>query len=52
MGRHGSPALFVALDSLNGSSEQLGYLPLGLVQCISVMDEFFAVHGPYQEPCN
>jgi hypothetical protein len=22
----------------------LGHLPLGLVQCLSVMDEFFTVH--------
>jgi len=46
------PPLFVALDSLNGGSEQLAHLPLGLVQCISVMDEFFTVHGQYQGPCN
>ena len=52
IGRHRSPALFVAVDSLNGGSEQLGHLPLGLVQCLSVMDEFFTVHGQYQEPCN
>ena len=49
MGRHGSPALFVALDCLNGGSEQLGYLPLGLVHCIAVMDEFFTIHGQYRE---
>jgi hypothetical protein len=30
----------------------LGHLPLGLVQCISVMDEFFTVHGQYRGPCN
>jgi hypothetical protein len=30
----------------------LGHLSLGLVQCFSVMDEFFTVHGQYQEPCN
>jgi hypothetical protein len=30
----------------------LAHLPLGLVQCLSVMDEFFTVHGQYQEPCN
>ncbi len=52
IGRHRSPALFVAVDSLNGGSEQLGHLLLGLVQCLSVMDEFFAVHGQYQGPCN
>jgi hypothetical protein len=30
----------------------LGHLPLGLVQCIAVMDEFFTVHGQYRESCN
>jgi hypothetical protein len=30
----------------------LGHLPLGLVQCISVIDVFFTVHGQYQGPCN
>jgi len=29
IGRHRSPALFVAVDSLKGISEQLGHLPLG-----------------------
>jgi hypothetical protein len=46
--RNRPPALFVAVDSLNGGSQQLGHLPLGLVQCLSVMDEFFTVHGLYQ----
>jgi len=50
VGRHRSPALFVAVDSLNGGSEQLGHLPLGLVQCLSVMDEFFTVHGKLSRP--
>ena len=50
VGRHRSPALFVAVDSLNGDSEQLGHLPLGLVQCLSVMDEFFTVHGKLSRP--
>jgi len=50
--RNRPPALFVALNRLNGGSQQLGHLPLGLVQCISVMDEFFTVHGQYQGPCN
>jgi hypothetical protein len=50
VGRHRSPALFVAVDRLNGGSEQLGHLPLGLVQCLSVMDEFFTVHGILLRP--
>jgi hypothetical protein len=28
----------------------LGHLPLGLVQCLSVMDEFFTVHGKLSRP--
>jgi len=48
IGRHRSPPLFVALNSLNGGSEQLAHLPLGHIQCLSVMDEFFTVHGQYQ----
>jgi len=46
--RNRPPALFVALNRLNGGSQQLAHLPLGLVQCISVMEEFFTVHGQYQ----
>jgi len=50
--RNRPPSLFIALNRLKRGSEQLGHLPLGLVQCFSVMDEFFTVHGQYQEPCN
>ena len=52
IGRHRSPPLFVAVDSLNGGSEKLAHLPLGLVQCISVMDEFFTVHAVFRKVCS
>ncbi len=52
MGRHRSPSLLVALDSLTRGSEQMGHLSLGLVQRISVMDKLFTVHGQYRETCS
>jgi hypothetical protein len=30
----------------------LAHLPLGLVQCISVMDKFFTVHAVFRKVCN
>ena len=48
--RYRSPALLLALDSLNGDSKQLGHLLLCLVQFFSEVNKLFAVHGQYQEP--
>ena len=49
-GRHWSPCLFVAVDSLYRGSEQLRHLLLGLVQFFTEMDELFTVHGEFREP--
>jgi hypothetical protein len=44
MGRYGSPALLITVDRLDGRSQKLGYLPLGLFQFFPEMFEFCAVH--------
>lgn len=49
MGRYGSPALFITVYSLNGRSQQLGHLQLGLAYNLTVMFKFFAVHGQLPE---
>ncbi len=41
---HLSPPLLVAMYSLNGCAEQFGHLFLGLVECLTGLCEFFAVH--------
>ena len=43
-GHHRTPPLFVALDSIERHSEQLGHLLLCLVQFLAEVDELFAVH--------
>ncbi len=50
VGRHRSPALFVALNRLKGGSEQYGHLLLCLVQFLAEVDELFAVHGKLLRP--
>ena len=49
-GRHRTPPLFVALDSFERLSEQLGHLLLCLVQFLAEIDELIAVHGKLQQP--
>ncbi len=44
MGRYGSPALLITVDRLNGRSQKLGHLPLGLFQFFPEKFEFCAVH--------
>lgn len=50
MTRHRSPSLLVAVYCLNRRSEQLGHLPLRLVQSLAKITKFLAVHGKFQEP--
>ena len=44
MGRYGSPALFITVYSLNGRSQKLGHLKLGLTKYLTVLLKFFAFH--------
>ena len=43
--RNRPPSLFIAVNRLKGSSEQLGHLFLCLVQFLAKVVELFAVHG-------
>ena len=56
MGGNCPPALFVATDGLEGNSQEIGYLSLGLVQFFPYLNEFPAVHGPVSSealaPCS
>ena len=45
MGRNGSPALFIALDGLWRSSQQLSHLRLGFAQLGSNIVELVLVHN-------
>ena len=49
MGRNGSPALFITVHSLNGRSQKLGHLKLGLTKHLTVLFEFFTIHGQLPE---
>jgi hypothetical protein len=49
MGRNGSPALFITVDSLNGRSQKLAHLKLGLTKHLTVLFKFFTIHGQLPE---
>lgn len=45
MGGNGSPALFIALDSFQGSPQQIRHLSLGFPQPVSNMGKFILIHN-------
>jgi hypothetical protein len=44
MRRNGSPALFIALDGLHGSSQQLSHLRLVFTQLVTNIVELVSIH--------